>query len=276
LALMNPQNESVVQIREMPERGARMYGRFVLSQISLKPKAEIKKDDKNPLPTTVVEEDEGPQDLHTEVRFEVKEFIQNKLVWTRDFPKDAPRYSFDEYSGRLILYWSVLSEGGKAKLKESPELQARAASMGDKQDDYLLEVIDAYSQKTIGMMLLETGKGSFDVGSGQSEADWVVFYDSADRVLVYSLKDGMLKHRFFGKHAAINPKRNQVAVENFPGEINLYDLDTGESQAKVVFNGKAAFVRFNLEGDKLFVLSDSQTAYSFDLKKIPAAGKPVS
>jgi hypothetical protein len=63
-------------------------------------------------------------------------------------------------------------------------------------------------------------------------------------------------------------------VENFPGEINLYDLDSGESRTKLVFNGKAAFVRFNLAGNKLFVLSDAQLGYAFDLSKIPAP-KPV-
>jgi hypothetical protein len=104
-----------------------------------------------------------------------------------------------------------------------------------------------------------------------SEGDWVVLYDSRDRVLAYSLKDGTLKHRFFGEKAAVNPGRNQVAVQNFPGEINLYDLETGESRSKLVFNGKAVFLRFNLAGDKLFVLSDSQTAYSFDVDKAAAA-----
>lgn len=270
LALMNPADEQVTAVREMPEKGGRQYGRFVLMRTSLNAKAESGKEEKK---TILVggEEINDTRDLSNNVRFELKDFIKDKVIWSRDFPKSAPRYSFDEFSGRIIFYWNLRSDHGKTKLKENPEMEARAAAMGDKEGDYLLEVVDAFAQKTVGMLLLETGKGSFYVRSGLSEGDWVVLYDSNDRVLVYSIKEGTLKHRFFGGHAAINPQRNQVAVENFPGEINLYDLTTGESQVRLVFNGEAAFVRFNLEGNKLFVLSDAQSAYSFDLNKMPVA-----
>jgi hypothetical protein len=95
-----------------------------------------------------------------------------------------------------------------------------------------------------------------------------LLYDSQDRVLVYSIKTGELRHRFFGKTAAINPVRNQIAVENFPGEVSIYNLETGDRQANYIISGNAAFVRFNLEGNKLFVLSAAQTAYAFDLNNI--------
>jgi hypothetical protein len=118
-------------------------------------------------------------------------------------------------------------------------------------------------------MLVETGKGSFDVGQAISEGDWLVFYDSSDRVLVYSIKTGELRHRFFGGKAALNPTRNQIAVENLPGEISIFDLETGELDRKFVIKGKAVFLRFNLEGERLFVLSDLQTAYAFDVRRSP-------
>ena len=168
----------------------------------------------------------------------------------------------------MILYWGLGSDAGKAKLRESPELQAKADALGNKVSDYLIEVVDAFAGKTVGTLLLETGNGSFNVGSGLSEGDWLLLYDSQDRVLAYSIKTGELRHRFFGKSAAINSVRNQIAVENFPGEISIYNLETGEPQANFVINGNAAFVRFNLSGSKLFVLSAAQAAYAFDLNKI--------
>lgn len=199
-----------------------------------------------------------------------KDFIHDKIIWSRDFPKEAPEFSFDDFSGRLILYWRLASDAGKDRLKEIPELQAKAGALGDRADDYLVEIIDAHTQKTVGMMLLETGKGSFDIGKGLSERDWIALRDSEDRVLLYSIKDGDLLHRFFGDHAAMNPANNQIAVENFPGEIMLYNLDTGDRQSTFVINGSAAFVRFNLGGNKLFILSDAQSVYAFDLNKLPA------
>jgi hypothetical protein len=62
--------------------------------------------------------------------------------------------------------------------------------MGNKEGDVLLEVIDAFSKKTIGVLPVETGKASFNVFRGLSENDWVALYDTQGRVLVYSLKEG--------------------------------------------------------------------------------------
>ena len=135
--------------------------------------------------------------------------------------------------------------------------------------DYLVEVVDAFQQKTIGLFPLETGKGSFSVGSAKSEGDWLLVRDSEGRVLVYSIKDGTLRHRFFGNNAAISPSGKFVAVENFPGEVTLYSLDNGNRIAKFELNGKVVFLRFNLAGDRIFVLNDAQNAYVFDVNKIP-------
>ena len=268
LVLMNPANDAVVPIRQLPEKGARQYGRFVLLRSSLADKKGVQK---SASLFSGGDEDSDGSGLRREVRFELKDFIQDKVIWSREFPKDAPQYSFDEFSGRLIFYWRLGSEAGKARLKESAELQAKAEALGNKADDYLVEVVDAFSQKTAGLLLVETGMGSFDVGEGLSEADWLVLQDSENRVLVYSLKGGDLRHRFFGSGAAINVKKNQLAVENLPGEVALYDLDSGERLSTFVIGGSAAFVRFNLAGDKFFVLSDTQSAYAFDLNKLGAS-----
>jgi hypothetical protein len=263
LVLMNPHNNSVNAIRELPEKGARQYGRFVLLRRSLKEKKEEKKE-------VPANEESDSISLGREARFELKDFIQDKIIWSRDFPKETPEFSLDDFSGRLILYWSLGSDAGKDRLKEIPELQAKAGALGDKADDYLVEIIDAHTQKTVGRMLLETGKGSFNIGKGLSERDWLALRDSEGRVLIYSIKNGDLLHRFFGEHAAMNPTNNQIAVENFPGEITLYNLDTGDRQATFVIDGSAAFIRFNLGGNKLLILSDDQSVYAFDLTKLAA------
>jgi len=276
LVLLNPHADTVNPVRELPAAGARQHGRFLLLRSSLKDaarkgekKGEKKGAEAPPAPGGQAE-DFG---LRREVRFELRDFVTDKTVWTRDFQKEAPEYSFDAFSGRLIFFWRLGSDVGKAKLKESPQLQARAEALGNKADDYLVEVVDAFAANTVGTMLLETGKGSFDVGEGRSEGDWLVLNDSEGRVLVYSLKGGELRHRFFGGNAAVNPKRNLVAVENFPGDVSLYDLDSGDRRGGLSIGGSAAFLRFNLAGDRLFVLSNTQSVYAFDLGKAlaPAA-----
>ena len=275
LALMNSKTGSATPIRQLPEFGARQYGRFVLTRRSLKDKGGEKVDDSMGQ-FALTEEEKAEGKLRKAVTFEVKNWIEDKVVWTRDFPNGVPRYAFDNFSGRLIFFWRLGTDEGKAKLKENPAVMAQAAALGDKANDYLIEVIDAFEQKTVGLMPLETGKGSFFVGSGQSEGDWLVLNDSEGRVLVYSISKGELRHRFFGRHASINPSRQQLIVENTPGELKLYDLATGDTLATYVLKGKAVFLRFNLQGNRLFVLNDAQTAYNFDLSKMVAKpAKPV-
>jgi WD40 repeat protein len=266
LVYLDAPKSQVNVLREIPERGARQYGRFVLLRTSLRAIREQEKAKEKG------KEGEDPSEsggsLSREVRFELHDVINDKVGWTKDFPKEAPGYFFDDYSGRVILYWSLGSEAGKARLKEDPSLVERSRQMGNKDDDYLVEIYDAFDNKSVGTLLLETGKGSFDIESGFSEGNWLVLRDDNNRVLVYSIKDGDLRYRFFGAHAAMNPRGNQIAVENYPGEITVYDIATGNPQARLRFKTSAAFTRFSLDGNRLLVLTAGQVAYAFDTDKL--------
>jgi hypothetical protein len=213
------------------------------------------------------------ESLNSEVRFELRDVITDKLVWSKEFPKQAPKYFFDDYSGRLIFYWDLGSEAGKARLKDDPALVERARQLGNKDDDYIVEVYDAFAGKSVGVLLLETGQGSFDIESGFSEGNWLVLHDDNNRVLIYSIKEGELRHRFFGANAAMNPSRQQVIVENYPGDLTLYDLATGNPQSRLRFKTGAAFVRFSLDGKKLMVLTAGQVVYAFDTDRMSVALK---
>ena len=198
----------------------------------------------------------------------LRDAINDKLVWSREFPKEVPNFFFDKFSGRLIFYWTLGSNAGKARLNEDPALAARAKQLGNADDDYLIEIIDAFATKSIGTLLLETGKGSFDILDAYSEGDWLVLHDSTNRVLSFSIKAGELQQRFFGANAAINPAKHQVAVENYPGELTIYNLSSGDAESRLLFSGRVAFLRFSLDGKRLFVLTDQQTAYAFEVEKM--------
>jgi hypothetical protein len=270
LALLDSSHNQVGVIRELPHAGARQYGRFVLRRTSLEkaPPSTEKKDSEKP--TSPVFFDNDPS-LRSNVRFELVDFVQDKVIWSRDFPKDSPQYSFDSYSGRLVFYWRLSSDAAKAKLIEFPDLKAHADQLESKDSDWLLEVVDAFAGKEVARVIIDTGKGSFYLTGALSEANWLVVYDSQDRVLVYDTRTGELRHRFFGGRAAINPVRNQIAVENYPGEVTVFNLETGDQDAQFVINGGAEFLRFDLAGTRLFVLSDQQNAYAFDLTKAKSA-----
>jgi hypothetical protein len=273
LVYLNPADGSVNIIRAVPETGAQLYGRFVLLREPLK---NFKKaDDKNDKNDKAAEAEElpmvansGDTSLNSNVRMTLRDVVKDTVVWTRDFTGTAPHYYFDRFSGRLIFYWTLGSTAGKDRLKEDPALAARARKMGNKDDDYLLEVVDAFATKTIGSVLLETGKGSFDISAAFSEGNWLVLHDSNNRILVFTINDGEIQNRFFGSTTAINPSRNQIAVENYPGELTMYNLGTGERDARLVLGSSIAFLRFSLDGKRLFVLTDQQIAYAFDVEKL--------
>ena len=274
LVFMNAPTNEVSTLREIPDKGARQYGRFVMLRQSLKQAKEKeskeKEGDKAP-PVAAAGDFTDEDSLDREVRFELRDVVNDKLVWSKEFPKQAPKFFFDDYSGRLIFYWDLGSEAGKARLKEEPVLAERARQLGNKDDDYIVEVYDAFAGKSVGVLLLETGQGSFDIESGFSEGNWLVLHDDNNRVLIYSIKEGELRHRFFGANAAMNPSRQQVIVENYPGELTLYDLATGDAQSRLRFKTGAAFVRFTLDGKKLLVLTSSQIAYAFDTDRLSTA-----
>jgi WD40 repeat protein len=261
LVQLNPKTGAITQMEELPERGARMYGRFVLTRTSSEA-------DKNAEPGK--KKDGKSDNAEPEWRMELRDVVQQKVIWAKDFGTRVPRYFFDDFSGRLIFYWDLGSETGKLKLKEDPALAERAKTLGNKDDDYLMEVVDVFAGKTIGTLLIETGNGSFYIRGGVSEGDWLILRDSGyNRVLAYSIKSGELVHRFFGSYAQINPTRNELMVENQPGEFTLYDLNTGTSKSKLRFRTELAFARFSLDGKRLFVLTSGQTAYAFDMDKMP-------
>src|SRR5437868_9100330 len=175
LVWLNATQNQANALREIPDRGARQYGRFVMIRQSLKePKEEKEKEKEGDKPQVAVARNEPEDSLNREVRFELRDVINDKLVWSKEFKNEAPRFFFDDYSGRLIFYWNLGSDAGKARLKEDPALVERSRQMGNKDDDYLLEIYDAFAGKSVGVLLLETGKGSFNIESGFSEGNWLI------------------------------------------------------------------------------------------------------
>ena len=128
-------------------------------------------------------------------------------------------------------------------------------------------MLDAKTGNSLGRLLIETGKGSFRLANVFSAGDWVVLTDTQNRVLVYSLKSGDLKGRFFGGYATIGLATNLLCVENEIGKLALYDLNTMEKRDEFVFSSSLSLLRFNADGTRLFVLTSNQQVYVLDVSK---------
>src|SRR5262249_17491601 len=117
LAVMDPARKDAQAFQELPERGVNQFGQFLLLRQSLKDTKEQNKEkfnDKSKSETGPPDPDRVDESsLTREVHFELKNLLARKTVWTRDFPHEAPRFNFDSFSGRLILYWRLGSDAGK-------------------------------------------------------------------------------------------------------------------------------------------------------------------
>ena len=203
--------------------------------------------------------------LSENVAFTVSDAVTGAELWSRDFPREAPRVFVDEYEGTMVFSWAVRSDHAKAEIKADPKLKERLAAMGEKEGDYFIQTVDARTGKAAGTLLVETGKGSFRIADMFAAGDWLVVSDTAKRVLLYSLSSGEQRGKFFGRAPAISKAAGLLSVETERGQLTLFDLATAERRERLDFASPVSLTHFSDDGKRLFVLTADQTAYLLDL-----------
>ena len=189
-------------------------------------------------------------------------------LWTKPFPKEAPRTWVAARHGTMALVWDVGADAAKSEINADPRLTQLLAKMKEKQGDYFLKILDAQSGNEIGKLLIETGKGSFRIDDIYAAGDSVIITDTENRVLVYSLATGEQKGRVFGGYATVSPISKLLCVENETGKIAVYDLETMEKRDEFSFSNPISMLRFNRDGSRLFVLTIAQTVYILDVSTL--------
>lgn len=195
---------------------------------------------------------------------EVDDVRTGARLWSKYYADEPPVYQFDQAGETAALYWSVNTKTAREEIKKDAGLSQRLSTLGEKAGDYLVQVVDGTSGTLKGQTLIETGEGSFTIERVFANGDWLTLIDSENRVLMYSLKDGELKFRFFGENAAVNANEGIAVVENVPGQLSIYSLANGEKVNELSFAGDIVYAAFNPDGKKLFVLSGDQQYYVFN------------
>lgn len=213
---------------------------------------------------------ENPDDygVRRDGTFEVRDVTSDRVLWSREFKDELPTYGFSPATGSFTFRWSLRSKTAKEIVKANESLTAMQSSMGDKDGDYLVQVIEAETGRVKGQTLIETGEGSFRAIRTVTAGDWLAIVDSENRVLFYSLSTGVLRHRYFGKSVAIGVDANIAAIENVPGRLSIYDLSSGAKIRDLSFRTPVAFLQFSADGKRLLVLTDEQEAILFDTAKL--------
>jgi hypothetical protein len=206
-----------------------------------------------------------PTDYSKNVIIEFFDARTMTALWSQSHPKESPRVWVAPSYQTLALVWDVSDEAAKTEIKADSQLKQRHANMKEKEGDYFLKILDARNGNEIGMLLIETGKGSFRLSNVFAAGDWVVVTDTQNRVLIYSLKTGEQKGRVFGGFATVSPASNLLCVENESGKLALYDLGTLEKRDEFVFSRPISMLRFSQDGQRLFVLTVNQTVFMLDV-----------
>ena len=200
-----------------------------------------------------------------ETTLEVSDAITRATLWSRRFENGAPKHHLDPRSETVTLYWPVTSAPAKEIIRTKPDLANRLKGMGEKQGDYLVQVLNASNGNSLGELLIETGEGSFTIKQVSATGDWIAVVDSENRILFYSLKSGDLVSRAFGEKAILNATRSIGIVMNVDGILVAVDLKTGRRIDDLRFPSSITYATFSGDESKLFVLTENQQYYIFDL-----------
>jgi WD40 repeat protein len=253
---------------------ARMIGHADLSRENMVPGVAI--DEKVATrqygPFLLVRKPAGKENiLRRNITLDVKDVRDGHLLWSRNFPKEAPSITLNQTRDSLILEWSVEEAAAKEEIKATSSLQARFAATRDHKGAYLLEVLDPASGNLRGQLLIDTGNGSFRVTRSFAEGDWVLVGDNENRTRVYSLSTGELKGTLFGTSSTLSTAAGILLIENETGQIDIYDLKSLEKRNQLTFPYHISAVAFSADGKRLLILTANQHVYVFDCQALDKA-----
>jgi len=193
--------------------------------------------------------------------FELTDFGATS-VWSRHFPHEVPKVSWNPNEGLALLAWPLADGSGREELRNFPDLKGK----GDR-EDVLLELIDLRKNGLAGKILVKTNRSSFLIHQGIAERDWVVLGVDGNRVLVFSVRSGEQIGHVFGVAPILSASGGRFAVTAAASanEIDVYDLASAKLQRRLKFSSGVLYKSFSPDGMRLFVLTSDEVAYVLDI-----------
>jgi hypothetical protein len=196
-----------------------------------------------------------------------------KQLWSRRFDEGAPVPFSDPQGERLVFAWKADSQGARDAAKHDPFAHKRLKSAKLKPQDTFFEVVDARSGKMLGGVLVQIGGGPEYFDSAFSARDWLILVKDGKRISVYSLSTGQESGRLVGYFPAISAESRSLAMSD-GGDLSIYDLPTLNKRATYRFPTAVIYSHFSADGQRLFVLTLDQTAYTLDIFAAAKAPAP--
>ena len=271
VAVMDLRSREIATGRNLESPNTRQFGKYLFTIIGeVKPKKSEDETKENPAGMS-----ENPDDYFVGKNgtMEVRDIRSGDLLWSRKFSDEMPGRYFNARKDNITFAWRLKSNFAKETINKDEALRKMVSEMGIKSGDYFVQVVEAETGKILGQTLIETGEGSFQIRNFSADGDWLAVTDSRNRVLFYSLAENKLKHRFFGSNVTVSSESNLAAIENFAGQIVIYDLQTADKINEMNFKTDVIFAQFDKYGKKLFVLTADQESFIFEAAKFGKEAK---
>jgi WD40 repeat protein len=195
----------------------------------------------------------------------VRDPATGKEQWNRTFEKSRPAWTRSFADNNLLFIWRTSSSGGKAELKNRPELASQVAALKDKDAGVLVEVVSIDKGEVVKAVVLEH-LDTFDSDGVDQVQDTVLMNTEDNRVLLFSAKTGAMMQQVFGYVVGVDRQAGLFCVKNRRDEALVYDLQ-GKEVAHFEPGTPVRFARFEDGGRKLLLLGADQKIRVMDLQQ---------
>jgi WD40 repeat protein len=203
--------------------------------------------------------DFDPRDC--DVTFEVRDLRSGRSLWSRRFPKEAPRFQVEPEQARVILSWKATDAAVADEIKNFPDLTEDAAAARKHPGADFLEVLNLPDGSVSRVMFLDGGRVT---GIRTTREHLLVSHRGY--VEIFSLTTGAKEGEIPGQTRAVSNSGNLLSVEgDAPNELEVYDLQSRQKLDGFAFPANADFDQFSADGKRLLVLTSDQTAYFLDM-----------
>jgi hypothetical protein len=194
-----------------------------------------------------------------------REPASGEVLWEKKFVGVHPVPFVDTQGRNLVLAWEAATEGARAAAKRCAEVWPSFQKEKLTRSDTFFEVLDATTGKTLGGVLVRTGSGPLSFDSVGAVGRMLIVWKVEGRLTVYSLDDGEIKARLNGSSPAANERTHLLTLVENETHLGIYDLRSGRKLGVENFGQPIIYAHFSEDGQRLLVLTRSQTVFVLDV-----------
>lgn len=208
--------------------------------------------------------------MDCDVTYEIRDMRNGKLLWTRHFAAETPRFHWEPRQGRVAISWQAIDRAVSGEIKNQPELASEWATARKRPGEAFVEVLDISNGSVRHAMFVD---GALDAEFFAVGPHLLVAHPGY--IEVFRLATGAKEGEIPGRPSALSPSGDFIAVGgDEPNKLEIFDLRFRRRLQQIAFSSNVDFDQFSTDGKRLLVLTRDQTAYILDVNDHTASPSP--